>query len=116
MSTPRVSCWINSYNVCGKNDVGNSRFSGVTSGMSGDRAPTFRGRFDGFFGTVGEMGERLSDGDAGRLLNVSILGMGVLDGRGATSMESAGNAFIGETGMMGDCDSCGGRAGDRPLL
>lgn len=47
---------------------------------------------EGLRGTVGESGERPGAGDAGRLLNVSMVGgMGVLEGRGPGSIGSAGN-------------------------
>ena len=76
--------------------MGSSRFSGVTCGINGDLAPAFNPRLDGLRCTVGDSGDRL--GDAGRLLNESTVGIGVLDGRGATSMGRMGNALIGTMG------------------
>ena len=81
-----------SRSVSGNSAVGNSRFSGVVCGMSGDLCPPFNERFDGFLGTAGASGDR-GAGELGRLLKVSIFGIGVLDGRGPGSMGSAGNCL-----------------------
>ena len=98
-----------SINVFGNSDVvtGTSvplSDEGVDGGRTGDLDEDERSESpDGLRGTVGESGDRLGVGEAGRLLKVSIVGgIGVLEGRGPGSMGSAGKR--------------GGRNGDLPAL
>lgn len=75
--------------------------------MSGDLWPPFKDKFDGFRGTAGARGER-GDGELGRLLKVSMLGIGVLEGRGPGSIGRAGNCFEktdGEYTVLGELKS-----------
>lgn len=65
--------------------------------MSGDLWPPLRAKFEGFRGTAGANGER-GAGELGRLLNVSMLGIGVLDGLGPGSIGRTGNCFENTVG------------------
>lgn len=103
--------------MCGKA----SRFSGgVVCGMSGDLVAPFSAKLEGFRGTAGAAGtsgDRV--GEVGRLLKLSTLGIGVLDGRGPGSRGRIGNGLTtcnGDSLVIGESRSTGLSAGNECLL
>ena len=67
--------------------------------MRGDLGSPLSARLEGFFGICGDL-----VGEPGLLLNVSTLGIGVLEGRGPGSIARIGNGFatsIGDWTEMG---------------
>lgn len=87
-------------NVSGKSACG---IDGVPCCISGDRDAPLSAMLEGFLGTSGDL-----MGEAGLLLKLSTLGMGVLEGRGPGSMDRIGNGLDGSMGDMGACIESGG--------